>query len=151
MNQTEGGRARKCILAVDDTAIVLTRIADTLRNDYEVVTVNSGTRALKYLHQEKPDLILLDIQMAGKNGIETLREIRSMIGLSDIPVIMLTGMENRESVVESARLGICDYILKPFSSEDLLERIRRVLEPEPDRFAKSLEDLEKLSEEDGRR
>lgn len=151
MNQTEGGRARKCILAVDDTAIVLTRIADTLRNDYEVVTVNSGTRALKYLHQEKPDLILLDIQMAGKNGIETLREIRSMIGLSDIPVIMLTGMEDRESVVESARLGICDYILKPFSSEDLLERIRRVLEPEPDRFAKSLENLEKLSEEDGRR
>lgn len=151
MNQTEGSGARKCILAVDDTAIVLTRIADTLRNDYEVVTVNSGTRALKYLHQEKPDLILLDIQMAGKNGIETLREIRSMIGLSDIPVIMLTGMENRESVVESARLGICDYILKPFSSEDLLERIRRVLEPEPDRFAKSLEDLEKLSEEDGRR
>lgn len=142
--------SRKCILAVDDTAIVLTRIADTLRNDYEVVTVNSGARALKYLSQERPDLILLDIQMPTKDGIETLKEIRAK-GLDDIPVIMLTGMENKSYVLESAKLGICDYILKPFSSEDLLSRIRRVLEPDPDRFGRSLEDFEKLCEEDGRR
>lgn len=126
----EEKKLRKRILAVDDTVIVLTRIADTLRKDYEVVTVNSGIRALKYLNQEKPDLILLDIQMATKDGIETLREIRAMKDRSDIPVIMLTGMEDKTSVLESARLGICDYILKPFSSEDLLERIRKVLEPD---------------------
>lgn len=120
--------SRKCILAVDDTAIVLTRISDTLRNDYRVVTLNSGVRALKYLEQEKPDLILLDIQMAQKDGIETLREIRAMDGRADIPVIMLTGVEDKGFVLKSARLGICDYILKPFSSEDLLKRIRRVFE-----------------------
>lgn len=120
--------SRKCILAVDDTAIVLTRISDTLRNDYRVVTLNSGVRALKYLEQEKPDLILLDIQMAQKDGIETLREIRAMDGRADIPVIMLTGVEDKDFVLKSARLGICDYILKPFSSEDLLKRIRRVFE-----------------------
>ena len=142
--------SRKCILAVDDTAIVLTRIADTLRNDYEVVTVNSGARALKYLNQEKPDLILLDIQMPTKDGIETLREIRSR-GFHDIPVIMLTGMENRSYVLESAKLGICDYILKPFSSEDLLSRIKRVLEPDQDKLGKDLADFEKLCKEDGRR
>lgn len=130
MGIIEGIGRRKRILAVDDTVIVLTRIAETLRNDYEVITVNSGIRALKYLHQEKPDLILLDIQMATKDGIETLREIREMEDRRDIPVIMLTGMEDKASVLESARLGIRDYILKPFSSEDLLERIRKVLEPE---------------------
>lgn len=123
MSQTEVRKKKKRILAVDDTAIVLTRISDTLRNDYDVITVNSGVRALKYLGLEKPDLILLDIQMAQKDGIETLREIRSMKDREDIPVIMLTGVEDKDFVLASAKLGICDYILKPFSSDDLLRRI----------------------------
>lgn len=126
MDKTGGRGGKKCILAVDDTAIVLTRISNTLRDDYEVITVNSGIRALKYLDQEKPDLILLDIQMAQKDGIQTLKEIRSMKDQEDIPVIMLTGVEDKDFVLASAKLGICDYILKPFSSEDLLERIHRV-------------------------
>lgn len=130
MSQTEGGEARKCILAVDDTAIILTRISSTLRDDYEVVTINSGVRALKYLEQEKPDLILLDIQMPQKDGIETLREMRAMPDRADIPVIMLTGVEDKGTVLESAKLGIRDYILKPFHSEELLKRIRRVFEEE---------------------
>lgn len=130
MNQIRGGARKKCILAVDDAAIVLTRLLDTLRNDYEVITVNSGVRALKYLEQAKPDLILLDIQMPQKNGIDTLRAIRAMENRADIPVIMLTGVEEKDSVLESAKLGICDYILKPFHSNDLLKRIRRVFESE---------------------
>ncbi len=125
MSQSEGGSGKKCILAVDDTAIVLTRIFDALQNEYEVITVNSGVRALKYLEQERPDLILLDIQMAQKDGIETLQEIRAMKGREDIPVIMLTGVEDKDIVLKSAKLGICDYILKPFSSDDLVKRIRR--------------------------
>lgn len=127
MNQMKSGISKKRILAVDDTAIVLTRISNTLRDDYEVITVNSGIRALRYLEQEKPDLILLDIQMAPKDGIETLQEIRNMKERTDIPVIMLTGVEDRDIVLKSAKLGIGDYILKPFSSEELLSRIRRVL------------------------
>ncbi len=127
MSQINIRGSKKCILAVDDTAVILTRISNTLGNDYDVITVNSGVRALKYLEQEKPDLILLDIQMDPMDGIETLQKIRAMKGLADIPVIMLTGVEEKESVLASARLGICDYILKPFSSEELLKRIRRAL------------------------
>lgn len=130
MSQTEGGNAKKCILAVDNNAIVLTRISDTLSNDYEVVTVNSGMRALRYLKEEKPDLILMDIKMAQMDGIETLRKIRSMEDREDIPVIMLTGVEDKDVVVESAKLGIDDYILKPFYSDELLKRIRRVIDQE---------------------
>lgn len=133
MSQIEGDETKKCILAVDDNAIVLSRIENTLCNDYEVVTVNSGARALKYLKEEKPDLILMDIRMAQKDGIETLRDIRNMDERNDIPVIMLTGVEDKESVLESARLGICDYILKPFYSDELLKRIRRVFEHEEER------------------
>ena len=130
MSQIEGGDAKKRILAVDDAAIILTRITNTLQNDYEVITVNSGTRALKYLEQEKPDLILLDIQMAQKDGIETLKEIRAMKDRADIPVIMLTGVEDKDFVLKSAKLGICDYILKPFYSDDLTKRIRKVFAKE---------------------
>lgn len=129
MTQTRGGYGKKCILAVDDAAIILSRIWDALRNDYEVTTVNSGIRALKYLEQEKPDLILVDIRMPIKDGIQTLREIRAMEDRSDIPVIMLTGVEDSQSVLESAKLGICDYILKPFHDDDLRNRIQRALNP----------------------
>lgn len=128
MSQTEGGNSKKCILAVDDSAIILTRISNTLSKDYEVVTVNSGMRALRYLKEEKPDLILMDIKMAQMDGIETLREIRKMEDREDIPVIMLTGVEDSSFVMEGFKLGISDYILKPFTPKDLIERISRVLE-----------------------
>ena len=68
--------------------------------------------------------------MAQMDGIETLREIRTMEDREDIPVIMLTGVEDKDVVVESARLGIDDYILKPFYSDELIKRIRRVIDQE---------------------
>ena len=120
---------RKRILAVDDAATILLRITDALEKYYDVVTVNSGARALRFLEQEKPDLILLDIRMVPKDGFETLRDIRAMEDRADIPVIMLTGVEDRNSVMEGIKLGISDYVLKPFTPGDLLDRIQRVLEP----------------------
>ena len=119
---------KKRILAVDDAAIILQRITNTLEEYYSVITVNSGVRALKFLEIEKPDLILLDIRMAPKDGFETLREIRSMEGRADIPVIMLTGVEDIIFDLEGYKLGISDNILKPFTPKDLIERISRVLE-----------------------
>lgn len=127
MIQTGGKSGRKRILAVDDAATILLRITDTLDKYYDVITVNSGVRALRYPERVKPDLILLDIRMTPKNGFETLREIRDMPDRADIPVIMLTAMEDKDSVLEGITLGISDYILKPFAPNDLLNRIRRVL------------------------
>lgn len=127
MSELENKDSKKHILAVDDTAVVLTRIFNTLQKDFEVTTVNSGSRALKYLEQGNPDLILLDINMPQKSGIDTLKEIRSMKKWENIPVIMLTGVEDRDMVVLTHKLGINDYILKPFDSDTLLERINRVL------------------------
>lgn len=129
MTQTKRRSHRKLILAVDDAATILLRITDTLGKYYDVVTVNSGARALRFLEQEKPDLILLDIRMIPKNGFDTLRDIRAMEDRADVPVIMLTGMEDKKSVMEGIKLGICDYVLKPFAPDDLLERLQRVLEP----------------------
>ncbi len=115
------------ILAVDDNIINLATIEQELKDKYEVVTVNSGARAIRFLNKEKPDLILLDVQMALMDGIETLKEIRTMEGGALIPVIMLTSKKDRETVIEGTKLGIMDYVLKPFDSQDLHARIDRAL------------------------
>lgn len=115
------------ILAVDDNGVNLATIEEELKELYDVITVNSGARALRYLSQEKPDLILLDIQMALMDGIETLKEIRNMDNCSMIPVIMLSAKMERETVIESSKLGILDYVGKPFDPQDLRDRISRAL------------------------
>lgn len=120
---------KKRILAVDDAAFILSRITDALGEHYDMITVNSGSRALKYLDKNKPDLILLDIRMPIRDGFDILREIRSMEDRADIPIIMLTGMEDKRYVMESIKLGIRDYVLKPFDPNDLLERVQRILKP----------------------
>ncbi|MDE6420152.1 MAG: response regulator [Lachnospiraceae bacterium] len=119
------GRIR--ILAVDDSAINLAAIEQELKDEYEVIAVNSGGRALQYLKSETPDLILLDIQMTSMDGLETLKEIRAMRGGRSIPVIMLTAKNDKTTFLESTKLGIYDYIVKPFQSENLHERILRTL------------------------
>lgn len=115
------------ILAVDDNIINLATIEQELKTKYEIITMNSGFRAIQYLKTARPDLILLDIQMALKDGIETLKEIRTMENGANIPVIMLTSKQDKESILESSRLGAFDYVLKPFKTEDLQERIVRTL------------------------
>ncbi|MCM1025649.1 MAG: response regulator [Roseburia sp.] len=122
-----GGSGKMRILAVDDNAINLATIEQELKEKYEVVTVNSGARAVRFLSKEKPDLILLDVQMALMDGIETLKEIRTMENGVSIPVIMLTANKDRETVIEGSKLGILDYVLKPFDGPDLVMRIDRAL------------------------
>lgn len=122
------------ILAVDDNSISLAKIEQELKKTYDIVPLNSGVRAIQYLKQKTPPaLILLDIQMVPKDGIETLREIRELEKCQDIPVIMLTSQREKHTILESSKLGINDYILKPFKPEDLLERIERVLKTEFDK------------------
>lgn len=116
------------ILAVDDNSISLATIEQELKRKYNVVPVNSGVRALQYLKQKTPpDLILLDVQMALKDGVETLRDIRKMEKCEKIPVIMLTSQREKNIILESSKLGINDYVLKPFNAQDLHDRIERVL------------------------
>ena len=115
------------ILAVDDNIINLATIEQELKDKYEVITVNSGVRAIRYLNKDKPDLVLLDVQMALMDGIETLKEMRTMENGATIPVIMLTSKKDKETVIEGSKLGILDYVVKPFDTQDLHERIDRAL------------------------
>lgn len=118
---------KRKVLAVDDNGISLAAIEQVLKDEFEVIPINSGLRALQYLKKEKPDLILLDVQMALKDGIETLREIRNREDCKDIPVIMLTSLRDKDTVMESSKLGVEDYVIKPFNRKDLYDRVKRVL------------------------
>jgi DNA-binding response OmpR family regulator len=115
------------ILAVDDNAVNLAMLEQELQGKYKVIAVNSGSRAVKYVYREPVDLVLLDVQMPIMDGIETLREIRSQKNGSDVPVIFLTSSNDRATVMEGIKLGIVDYIVKPFQSQDLHERVERAL------------------------
>ena len=116
------------ILVVDDSIINLSAVEQKLKDRYDVATANSGDKALRYLKNEKPDLILLDIKMDNMDGIETLKQIREMENGTDIPVIMLTARGDKRSIVETQRLGICDYVLKPFDPQELRLRIEKALD-----------------------
>lgn len=118
---------KKRILAVDDNSVNLSVIELVLQNDYEVIPMLSGKRVVKFLGRQAADLVLLDVQMPEMNGVETLKELRGLENGKDIPVIFLTGTEDAEAAAEGERLGIVDYITKPFDNEDLKTRIARVL------------------------
>jgi response regulator RpfG family c-di-GMP phosphodiesterase len=115
------------ILAVDDNVVNLATLEQELKDKYELIPLNSGVRAIKYLRKQRPDLILLDVEMPIMDGIDTLNEIRSMENGTTLPVIFLTTNNDRFTVTEGIKLGIVDYVIKPFKSVELRERIDRAL------------------------
>lgn len=114
---------KKKILAVDDNAVNLAAIEQTLQDEYEIIPMVAGKRAIKYLGVEKVDLILLDVQMPDMDGIRTLEEIRKLDNGWTVPVIFLTATNDSDVSAAGARLGIMDYITKPFDGTDLKKRI----------------------------
>lgn len=119
---------KRRILIIDDNAVNLASIEKKLEDEYEVVPMLNGKRAIKYLHCEKADLILLDVQMPVMDGVETLREIRRIDGGAEIPVIFLSAAQDKEAEEEGAKLGIIDYMIKPVDGDDLKGKIRRALQ-----------------------
>ncbi|OEU73358.1 MAG: hybrid sensor histidine kinase/response regulator [Desulfuromonadales bacterium C00003107] len=114
------------ILVVDDEALILDLAVMLLSiRGYEVITAESGEECLAKAELEKPSLVLLDYMMPGMDGMTTLREMRRRF--PDTYVIMLTGKGNEQIAVEVMKAGAADYILKPFSNQDLIDRIENVL------------------------
>ena len=120
---------RKKILLVDDDEIQLTTAELFLKNEYEVVKMKSGKEALDYLSENKfvPNLILLDIIMPEMNGWEVLKKIKSMDFLKNVPVVFLTSVEEELDKKQAFKMGVADYITKPFNMTYLKSRIKDVL------------------------
>jgi putative two-component system response regulator len=111
------------ILVVDDNLSSLKQMGAQLGEHYDVSLAKSGALALQICMQEKPDLILLDIEMPGINGFETLKRLRLNRYLGSIPVIFLTGNHDTETEVRGLQSGARDFITKPVEKSILLHRI----------------------------
>ncbi|HEV7990445.1 MAG TPA: response regulator [Gemmatimonadaceae bacterium] len=113
------------ILAVDDSPTYLQAIAGTLREEgYDVVLARSGEEALELLAVETVDCILLDLLMPGLGGKETCRRIKAAPIVRDVPLIMLTSLEERSAMLEGLAIGADDYIPKSSEFEVLKARVR---------------------------
>jgi DNA-binding response OmpR family regulator len=114
------------ILTVDDEVEICKMIASFLKpKGYEVRISNSGEKALKMIADEKPDIILMDLNMPGMGGESTLREIKKHY--CDLPVIIVTVIDNGKKAIELLDEGASDYITKPINF-DYLEKIISSLE-----------------------
>lgn len=121
------------ILVVEDEAHIQRLIRVVLeKGGHLVTTASSGEDALKFLETgDAPDLVLLDIMMAGIDGLQVLRTLKQSPKTAKIAVIMLTAIAQEAVVLKGIQLGAKDYIRKPFHPNDLLDRINRQLNPLP--------------------
>ena len=113
------------ILVVEDEKALSDPLAYLLRREgYEVAVVDNGPAALAAVSSSMPDLILLDLMLPGHSGTEVAREVRTK---STVPIIMLTAKDSEVDIVVGLELGADDYVTKPYSSRELLARIKAVL------------------------
>jgi DNA-binding response OmpR family regulator len=117
------------ILLVDDEPDLVGTVQYRLKFfHFDVVTAADGKEGLEKAASEKPDLILLDTNMPVMNGHEMLEHLRSSPELKDIPVIMLTALAEPQDIAKASSYSIEDYVTKPFDFNELMEKIKNVLE-----------------------
>lgn len=126
----------KKILIVDDDPTVRALLRRYLRDEgYEVFEAEDGQHALLAAKVHGPDLILLDIDMPGMDGIQTCKLIRRNLNAKvNVPVIMVTGHASKNAVINAVNSGALGYVIKPFTKEEVLEKVQAVLEHQQRRY-----------------
>ena len=121
--------AKKKILLVDDNEIQLEITQLLLESEYETITAKSGKEALAYLLTGvSPNLILLDIVMPNMDGWETFNRLKAISCLKDVPIAFLTSLKETNEMDRAYAMGAADFIKKPVEKDDLLERVKTILE-----------------------
>jgi len=123
----ESGRKR--IVYVDDVNFGLITVKEKLKSRYAVFLAQSVAIMFDTLKHVKPDLILLDIQMPGTDGYTAIEKLKSNPAYAHIPVIFVTSQKDDECVAKCVELGAAAYVVKPFSTEQLVEAIESALDP----------------------
>ena len=117
------------ILTVDDSRTIRLIVGRAFKAyDCEVLEAANGIEGLSIAAREKPDVIVLDVTMPVMDGTEMLGRLKSTPELRSIPVIMLTAEAGRENVLRIAKLGVRDYLVKPFKEDQIVERVGRIVE-----------------------
>jgi two-component system cell cycle response regulator len=120
------------ILTVDDSKTIRLIVAKAFKTfDCDVFEAANGVEGLAVASREQPDIIILDLTMPIMDGAEMLSKLKTHADLRNIPVIMLTAEAGRENVLKIAKLGVRDYLIKPFKEELIVERVGRVIDLKP--------------------
>ena len=120
------------ILTVDDSKTVRIIVKKAFKSyDCEILEAANGVEGLALAAKENPDLILLDVTMPVMDGIEMLTKIKSDPALKSIPIMMLTAEGGRDNVLKIAKIGVRDYIVKPFKEDVLIEKSGRIIDLKP--------------------
>ena len=115
-------------MVIDDDEAILRIVKKILTNEfYEVVEVSNGKDGLNQVFEHPPDLILVDYEMPGINGIDFIKKLKANSRVSKIPVIMLTATQAEETEIDAFTMGADDWISKPIQKARLLARIKRLL------------------------
>ena len=123
------------VLTVDDSKTIRMIVKKAFKEfDCEMFEAENGVEGLATAAKVKPGLIVLDITMPVMNGIEMLGRLKEEDALKDIPVIMLTAESGKDNVMQIVKMGVKDYMVKPFKGKDLIERVEKIIElaPKPD-------------------
>ena len=134
----------KQILIVDDVAADLESAVEVLKDSYDITARDSGKKALTFLQDMQPDLILLDVNMPDMNGYEVMEELKKDRKLNEIPVIFLTAQSDQESEIKGLKMGAMDFVRKPFEPEIMRSRIDKIL-----RLTEQNRELQKIALKDG--
>ena len=122
-----GEEGRKVLVADDDKLLVELISANLEAAGFEVVKAYDGEEAIRKALSERPDLVVLDVLMPGKDGWEVLEELKSRPETRQTPVVLLTILAGREHVAKGWGKGADFYLTKPFDPEDLVEVVGRLL------------------------
>jgi len=123
-----GGDSRPVVVVADDDAATRYVIASTLSHDgFTVIEASNGQEAVDAFQQSRPDAILLDVEMPGMNGYQACSLIRHMRNGADLPIVMVTGLENSESIDRAYEVGATDFISKPINWPLIGHRLRYIL------------------------
>jgi CheY-like chemotaxis protein len=116
---------KKQILAIDDSKAIRFLLQTVLGRDYQVVTVPDGYSAMYYLsHREHPDLIIADPQLPDMDNWELIEQLSSSGMYGDIPMVVLSGLDAKETEAKCVEHGILKYFMKPFNPVELVEAIQ---------------------------
>jgi putative two-component system response regulator len=118
----------KTIFVVDDNSVNLLKAQEALAGHYRVLTIPSAEKMFLVLEKVTPDLMLLDIKMPGMDGFTALENLMKNEGTAKIPVIFLTASTDEALKVQGMESGAVDFITKPFSESDLLNRIASIIQ-----------------------
>jgi len=125
----EGLSGKKKVLVVDDNETSLVIAEKILSLEYEMFTAKSGREALNFLVTgHVPDIILLDVVMPNMDGWDTFNKIRGISLLHNVPIALVTSLTGETDIRHARDIGAADFITKPYSKNEFLERVKNILE-----------------------